>query len=418
MYIPSTRAERAEMLRGIGHGSIERLFDAIPPEARLNGIEGLPEARTEPELMAFLTALAAKNDVSEPCFMGAGAYDHTIPAAVGALASRSEFFTAYTPYQPEVSQGTLTAIFEFQTMVCRLTGLDVSNASLYDAATAACEAMNMVCDPRKNSLLAVSAAVHPDIRATLKTYAWASGLDIEEIPFDQKTGRTLVSETKAAAVLVQSPNYFGVIEPMRILAKAAKDSGAVPIAVCDPLSLGLLEAPGECGFDIAVGECQPLGLRLSFGGPYAGYMAVRENFMRKMPGRLAGETVDARGNRAFVLTLQAREQHIRREKATSNICSNQALCALTSAIWLSLMGPQGLYEAAYQSAQKAAYLRELLIGKGMRPLFDGPFFREFAMEGYIPGSVRLEKPEGCLITVTEKRTRAEIEMFAGRAVAG
>lgn len=416
MYIPSTAAERAELLRSIGRENISELFESVPPEARLDGIGGLPEPKSEPELMTFLSALSAKNDLSEPCFMGAGAYDHTIPSAVGALVSRSEFFTAYTPYQPEISQGTLTAIFEFQTMICRLTGLDVSNASLYDAATAACEAMNMVCDPRKNRLLAVSAAVHPDIRATLKTYAWAAGLELEEIPFDLKTGQTLIRETRAAAVLVQSPNYFGVVEPMQSLAEAAKSSGAVPVAVCDPLSLGLLEPPGECGFDIAVGECQPLGLRLSFGGPYAGYMAVRESFLRKMPGRLAGETTDARGGRAFVLTLQAREQHIRREKATSNICSNQALCALTSAVWLSLMGPEGLREAACQSAQKAAYLRDKLIAGGLRPLFDGPFFREFAMRGDIPGSVRLGSPEGCLIAVTEKRTRAEIDAFAERAV--
>ncbi len=400
------------MLSELGLASVEELFSSIPAPVRVEGVN-LPAGLTEPELLSFFSGLAAQNNTAEPCFRGAGCYDHTIPSAVAALVSRSEFVTAYTPYQPEISQGTLTAIFEFQTMICSLTGLEVSNASLYDAATAACEAMMMAAV--RGKVFGVSRALHPDVRETLATYARFAGIELIELEMSSVTGQTALPQQPLCGALVQSPNFFGVVEPMRELAQAIKACGGTPVALCDPLSLGLLESPGACGFDIAVGECQPLGLRMSFGGPYAGYMAVRERFLRKMPGRIVGQTVDRQNRRAFVLTLQAREQHIRRDKATSNICSNQALCALTATVWLSLMGPQGLREAAEQSAQKAAYVRGKLAEGGIEPLFTGKTFREFAVKASVPGAVKLEGL-GSLIAVTEKRTREEMDAFVERAV--
>lgn len=414
MYIPSTREEREKILREIGIGSVDELFEVVPPPARINGIAGLESALTEPELERLFAKMSSKNN-TYPLFMGAGLYDHIIPAAVGAIVSLPQFVTAYTPYQPEISQGTLGAIFEFQTAICRLTGLDVSNASLYDAATAAAEAALMCAVQTKRTKICVTAATHPHIIEVLRTYARFQGLELTFAQFDEAGQAVLPCFDGFAAVIAQSPNFFGVIEPMADIASAGKNAGAVPVAVCDPLSLGLLTPPGEMGFDIAVGDCQPLGMPVSFGGPHAGYMAVREGFMRRMPGRIAGETTDNRGNRAFVLTLQAREQHIRREKATSNICSNQALMALCATVYLTLMGPDGLREAAEQSAQKAFFTREKLIERGFEPMFDAPFFREFAMRGEIKGAYRLDNPKGSLIAVTEKRTRDEIDEFTANA---
>lgn len=416
-YIPQTARERETMLSDLGLNSVDELFAVIPPECRVDGIPGLPEPLAESALRRLLGEIASQNDTSEPLFLGAGLYDHYVPAAVDALCSLPEFVTAYTPYQPEVSQGTLTAIFEFQTAMCRLTGFDVSNASMYDAATAASEAMLMTATKRKTVL--ITAATHPHIRETVKTYARFNGLAVREIPFDgcgQAALDTLPED--AACVIVQSPNFFGVIEPMREIAARVKETGAVPVAVCDPLSLGLLESPGECGFDIAVGECQPLGSPISFGGPHAGYLCARESFLRRMPGRIAGETVELHGDkRGFVLTLQAREQHIRREKATSNICSNAALSALRANVYLALMGSAGLREVAELCARKAAYLREQLLERGIKPLFDALYFREFAVDAVLPGAYTLESPKGSLVAVTEKRTRGEIDAFV-KAVSG
>ena len=414
MYIPQTEAEQSQMLADCGFASWEALYQAIPAPARIPGIPGLPPAMTEPELLDYFTRLSEKNRNAKACFMGAGAYDHTVPAAVGALAGQSAFVTAYTPYQPEISQGTLTAIFEYQTLLTRLTGLDVSNAGMYDGATAACEAMHVAVGQTRRSKIAVTAGTHPQILETLQTYARFAGTEVTVLPLDEETGATPVAalEKDIAALFVQSPNFFGVLENLPAHADSIHQAGGLAVAVCDPLSLALLQTPGEAGFDIAVGDCQPMGLRLSFGGPYAGYLCARESLVRRMPGRIAGETVDRNGQRCYVLTLQTREQHIRREKAASNICSNQALCCLTATIWLALMGPEGLKEAATQSARKAAYLRSLLANKGLKPKFSGRFFREFTVCGQIEGGVYLPERDCTLIAVTEKRTKAEVEAFA------
>ncbi len=410
-YIPSAAREREKLLRELGIASAEELFSGV--ECRI-GRMNLPPPLSESELRRLLEGIAAENEA--PLFIGAGLYDHYVPAAVDALCSLPEFVTAYTPYQPEISQGTLTSVFEFQTAICRLTGLDVSNASMYDAATAACEAMLMSAAQTKRKNVCVTAATHPHIKETLCTYARFNGLTVTEIPFDGR-GQTALdaSPDGAACVIAQSPNFFGVIEPMREIAARVKANGAVPVAVCDPLSLGLLECPGEAGFSVAVGECQPLGSPIGFGGPHAGYSAAKESFLRRMPGRIVGETSEINGNKqGFILTLQAREQHIRREKATSNICSNAALSALRATVYLALLGPEGLREVAALCARKAAYLRVKLQEVGVKPLFDAPYFREFAVDAVLDGAVSLENPCGSLVAVTEKRTKAEIDAFVER----
>ncbi|MDR1669692.1 MAG: aminomethyl-transferring glycine dehydrogenase subunit GcvPA [Oscillospiraceae bacterium] len=414
-YIPAAKREREKLLGGLGMTSAEELFAAVPPECRI-GTMNLPPPLSEPELRRELEALAADNKA--PLFIGAGLYDHYIPAAVDALCSLPEFVTAYTPYQPEISQGTLTAIFEFQTAICRLTGLDAANASMYDAATAASEAMLMSAAQTKRKHVIVTAATHPHIKETLRTYARFNGLTVSEAPFDGRGQAALdTAPHGAACVIAQSPNFFGVIEPMRGISAWASGAGAVPVAVCDPLSLGILESPGEMGFAIAVGECQPLGSPVSFGGPHAGYLAAKESFLRRLPGRIAGETGEVGGGkRGFVLTLQAREQHIRREKATSNICSNAALSALRATVYLALLGPEGLRETAALCAQKAAYLRAKLQETGIKPLFDASYFREFAVDTVLDGAAALENPRGSLIAVTEKRTKAEMDAFTALAL--
>jgi glycine dehydrogenase subunit 1 len=422
-YRPHTAQEAREMLAALGLSNVKELFSVIPPACRTGGIAGLPPPLPEPALRRLMEEIAGQNDVGEPLFIGAGLYDHYIPAAAEALCALPEFVTAYTPYQPEVSQGTLTAIFEFQTAICRLTGLDVSNASMYDAATAACEAMLMAAAATKRKKVAVTAATHPHIRETLATYARFNDLKIVTIPLNESGQSPPDGETPplqdAACFIFQSPNFYGVIEPMRELAAAAATAGAVSAAVCDPLSLGLLESPGACGADIAVGDCQPLGSPISFGGPHAGYFCAKERFMRRIPGRIAGETDELNGSkRGFVLTLQAREQHIRREKATSNICSNAALSALRASVYLALLGPQGLREVAALCARKAAYLRSQLEERGIKPLFDAPYFREFAVDAVLPGAYPLENGKGSLVAVTEKRTTAEIDAFVMRAAKG
>jgi glycine dehydrogenase subunit 1 len=419
-YIPHTSKERDKMLAALGHSQIKELFSVIPDVCRTAGIPGLPAPLSEPALRRLSEEIAGQNDITEPLFIGAGLYDHYVPAAVDALCALPEFVTAYTPYQPEVSQGTLTGIFEFQTGMCRLTGLDVSNASMYDAATAACEAMLMAAAVTKHRKVVVTAATHPHIRGTLETYARFNGLEVavagcgfHAAPLTPAGGDGTPPLRDAACLIMQSPNFYGVIEPMRELAAAAAEAGAVSIAVCDPLSLALVENPGECGADIAVGDCQPLGSPISFGGPHAGYFCAKEKFLRRMPGRIAGETIESNGGkRGFVLTLQAREQHIRREKATSNICSNAALSALRAAVYLALLGPQGLREVAASCARKAAYLRARLEEIGVKPLFDAPYFREFAVNAVLPGAYPI--PGGSLVAVTEKRTKEEIDAFVRR----
>jgi len=440
-YIPQTKAEREEMLRSVGISSSASLFECIPKEVRLKALPQLPEALSESQLVTHLSSLASKNRPAgtHASFLGAGVYDHYVPSVINHMLLRQEFYTAYTPYQPEISQGTLTAIFEYQTMICCLTGMDVSNASLYDSATGGAESMMLAASHTRRSRILIARSVHPEIRTVIKTYAQFSGIQVEEIPFDPETGKLtdIPADQTVAAVFVQSPNFFGIVEDLPAVSGASHNAGALAVCVCDPLSLALLTPPGECGFDIAIGETQPLGLKMSFGGPYAGFMAVKEKLMRRLPGRIVGETTDTEGRRAYVLTLQAREQHIRREKATSNICSNQALCALASTIYLSLMGPQGLRECAEQSAQKAAYLQDKLKKTGkFAPLFSGPFFREFAvscsadahavnkavkeagMTGGLILSGKYPQYRNCLLlAVTEQRSKEQCDELTERMAA-
>lgn len=434
-YLPNTERDRELMLRAIGVGSVADLFADIPDEVRFRGRLNLPPALSEPELAAHMKRLAARNaDADEyACFLGGGAYDHYIPAVVDHVISRSEFYTAYTPYQPEISQGTLQAIFEYQTAICELTGMDVANASVYDGATAVAEAVLMAHATNGRKRIVVSRAVHPDYRQTLKTYV--AGLGLEVVETDLLAGLTsgaslgeLVNDD-TACVIVQSPNFFGSIEDMAKFADLAHAKGALFVAVVDPISLGLLKPPGEYGADIVCGEGQSLGNPMAFGGPYLGFFATKTELVRRMPGRLVGETVDSRGQRGFVLTLQTREQHIRREKATSNICSNEALCALAALVYLSVMGKRGLKEVAAQSAAKAHYARERIASiPGWSAAFTAPFFKEFVVKAPVDGETVQKQlltkkilggtdlgrwyPElknHLLFAVTEKRSRAEID---------
>lgn len=432
-YIPTTPAEREEMLRACGMSSLEELFADIPEEVKLKRELDLPAPLAEAEVLRHLQELAGKNRVDMISFLGAGAYEHYIPSVVNALLSRSEFYTAYTPYQPEVSQGTLQAIFEFQSLICELTGLEVATASHYDGATAMAEAGLLACAATRRNKLLVSRAVNPQYRAVLKTYTWGQGIELVEIPWED--GRTslealshLVSRD-VAGVILQQPNFVGQLEDMSEACELAHKAGALFIAVVNPISLGLLAPPGEYGADLAVGEGQSLGNPLNFGGPYLGFLAAKENLVRRLPGRIAGQTVDTKGNRGFVLTLQAREQHIRREKATSNICSNEALCALAATIYLACLGKKGLKEVAEQCLLKAHYAyEELLKVEGINPVFTGPFFHEFALRaarppkevanhlakrgiagGFELGRFYPELEGAMLFCVTEARTKSEID---------
>lgn len=382
-YVPATERDRAEMLSVIGASSVDDLFSAVPASIRVASLN-LPEGMSELETDAKLRALAGKNRVFPSVFRGAGAYKHYIPAIVKSVTSKEEFLTAYTPYQAEISQGVLQSIFEYQSMICRLTGMDVSNASVYDGATAAAEAAAM-CRDRKRDRFLVSAAVHPMVLETVRTYCFGSGMEVETVPL--KNGVTDVSALAAllsdrtAGVLLQQPNYFGLLEDADAVGEAAHAAGAKFVMHVNPISLGILKTPAACGADAAVGEGQPLGMPLSFGGPYLGFMAATSAMMRKLPGRIVGETTDHDGNRAFVLTLQAREQHIRREKASSNICSNEALCAMTAAVYLAAMGPDGLRDAAQLCYDKAHYLADALSKlPGFSLRYPGPFFHEFVTE--------------------------------------
>lgn len=441
MYSPHTATDRAEMLRAIGVASLEDLLAQVPAELR-PGAGAWPPALTEPELMAHARGLAAKNRTLA-CFAGAGAQDHFIPAAVKALVRRGEFLSAYTPYQAEASQGTLQAIYEFQSSVCALYGMDVANASLYDGATALAEAVAAAARITGRKKVLVPEALHPEWREVLRTYFRARG-EPQLVTVSCPAGRLEPAEVakqlddQVAALVVATPNYFGLLEDGAKLAELAHAKGALAIAAADPVSLGVLEAPGVWGADIAVGEGQGLGNALNFGGPYLGLFACKKAHLRQVPGRICGLTTDADGKRGFVLTLQAREQHIRRERAASNICSNEALCALSATIHLALLGPNGLREAAELCVDKAHRLAEKAAAvPGFRLRFDGPFFNEFVLEcpgpaervrnrllreGILAGVPlgRLFKPlkNGLLVCATEQRTEEELDRFAaalGRA---
>jgi glycine dehydrogenase subunit 1 len=430
-YLPHTAADRKAMLAAIGVGSTQELFADVPAELRLERSLALPTALAEPELVRHLQALAGRNASLDEyaCFLGAGAYDHYIPSVVDHIIGRQEFYTAYTQYQPEISQGYLQALWEYQSMICAITGLEVANASLYDGATALAEAAMMACAATGRSEVVVARAAHPNYRTLLGTYAIDRGITVKEAPVaDGATGLGGLVGPATAAVIVQSPNFFGCLEDVAAAAEQAHAAGALLIVAADPIALGVLEAPGALGADIVVGEGQPLGLAISYGGPYLGFFATTEKLMRKMPGRIVGQTTDFEGTRGFVLTLQAREQHIRREKATSNICSNEALCSLAAAVYLTAVGKDGFREVAELCLKKAHYAYKALTGKGCRPVFGAPFFKEFAVrcakpvadvnaalfkEGIIGGlDLGRYYPElaGCmLVCVTEKRTKAEID---------
>jgi len=441
-YIGNTKEDKAQMLKEIGFDNINSLFKSVPKSVHLGRELNIPEAQSEMELVKNLKALSNQNSNLDDftCFLGAGAYDHYIPAAIDQIISRQEFYTAYTPYQPEISQGTLQVIFEYQTMISELTGLPVANASMYDGATAMTEAAILACESTKRSEILIAKSVHPESIQVLNTYAKFRNISLIEI--DYKNGQIDIDDLKnkmssnTAAVIVQSPNFFGIIEHIESINHMIHENKSLLIVSADPISLALLKSPGELGADIAVGEGQSLGNTLSFGGPYLGFMAVTEKLMRKIPGRIVGQTVDKEGKRGFVLTLQTREQHIRREKATSNICSNQALNALIATIYLTMMGKEGLKEVANLCLQKSHYAYdELIKTRKFNPVFTAPFFKEFILnsketvselnkkllESKIIGGYDVEKhyPElenGYLVAVTEKRTKEEID-FMVRKVA-
>ena len=429
-YVPSTAQERQEMLASIGLCSIDELFSHIPDSLKLKGELNLPSGKSELEVCRTMEHIAAQNIVFDSIFRGAGAYDHYIPAIVKSVTGKEEFVTAYTPYQAEISQGVLQSIFEYQTMICELTGMDVSNASVYDGATAAAEAVNMCCE-RSRNVVFCSAAAHPDTIEVVKTYCWASGHEFVLVP--AKDGKTdwnsivpQLDKKTSACLYIQSPNFFGQIEDVQQAAEAVHAVGAKLIMGCNPIALGLYKTPAELGADIAVGEGQPLGMPLSFGGPYLGFMATTKAMMRKLPGRIVGETTAVDGKRAFVLTLQAREQHIRREKASSNICSNQALCAMTAAVYLAAVGPEGLKQVANLCYQKAHYLMQQLTAiPGITLRYQGPFFHEFVTDQADAKRIllRLEQEGilgglplsdgGILWCATEKNSKEDIDRMVG-----
>lgn len=429
-YVPSTAQERQEMLASIGLCSIDELFSHIPDSLKLKGELNLPSGKSELEVCRTMEHIAAQNIVFDSIFRGAGAYDHYIPAIVKSVTGKEEFVTAYTPYQAEISQGVLQSIFEYQTMICELTGMDVSNASVYDGATAAAEAVNMCCE-RSRNVVFCSAAAHPDTIEVIKTYCWASGHEFVLVP--AKDGKTdwnsivpQLDKKTSACLYIQSPNFFGQIEDVQQAAEAVHAVGAKLIMGCNPIALGLYKTPAELGADIAAGEGQPLGMPLSFGGPYLGFMATTKAMMRKLPGRIVGETTDIDGKRAFVLTLQAREQHIRREKASSNICSNQALCAMTAAVYLAAVGPEGLKQVANLCYQKAHYLMQQLTAiPGITLRYQGPFFHEFVTDQGDANRILLKLEQegilgglplsdgGILWCATEKNSKEDIDRMVG-----
>jgi glycine dehydrogenase subunit 1 len=435
-YIPNSPDERAEMLRQIGVVSIENLFDSIPEDLRLRQDLKVPAALSELELLAKFEQTAARNPAaSRISFLGGGAYAHYAPTIVDHLISRSEFFTAYTPYQPEISQGTLQAIFEFQTLVCQLTGMEIANASMYDGSTALAEAVLMAERVTKRSKVISSSAVHPQYLEVAHTYVQHAGIELQQALYCTESGTTLPDSLSAlddqtAAVVVQSPNFFGCIEDLGALAEKAHAVGALLIvAVTEAMSFGLLRSPGACGADIVVAEGQSFGVPLSYGGPYVGLFATRDKYARQIPGRLVGEAYDKQGRRGYVLTLATREQHIRRERATSNICTNEGLIALAATVYLETMGRRGVQQVASQCTQKAHYAaREIAKIEGFTLLFSAPFFDEFVVRGPVEASQLLDslarekgidggialsrfdssRPKDFLVCVTETNTREQI----------
>ncbi|MBQ4473192.1 MAG: aminomethyl-transferring glycine dehydrogenase subunit GcvPA [Lachnospiraceae bacterium] len=392
-YLSLSEEDRKRMLEAIGIASERDLYRDVPEDLYLKEDPNLPSGKSEMEVLRQMKALAAKNHVFATCLRGAGAYRHYIPAIVSEVVGKETFLTAYTPYQAEISQGILQSIFEYQTMICELTGMTVANASVYDGATAAAEAAAM-CKDRKRSKVLVSAAVHPDILTVMKTYTWAAGSDLVVVPAkDGKTDLAALRELadeKTAGVLIQQPNYYGLLEDAAEAGEIAHAAGAKYIMSVNPIAAAVLKTPADCGADIAVGEGQPLGMPLSWGGPYLGFMAAGKDMMRKLPGRIVGETTDHEGRKAYVLTLQAREQHIKREKASSNICSNEALCAMTAAVYCAAMGPRGIQNAANSSAAKAHYLAEKLEEIGYKRTYAGEFFHEFVTEAPKGAAAALE----------------------------
>jgi glycine dehydrogenase subunit 1 len=433
-YTSVTDQDLEAMLGAIGAASLDDLFADIPASVRLDRAIDLPEGRSEQDVNDHLTALAARNRHcdAEVSFLGAGMYDHYVPALIDNLLSRSEFLTPYTPYQPEISQGGLQVMFEFQTAISELTGLPVSNASVYEGPSAVAAAGYLAKLETRRTKLVASRGLHPHSRAALRTHAAGYGMTVEEVPLGAEgaTGAGALAEAvddDTAAVFLQQPNFLGTVEELGELAEAGRSTGAVVVCAADPLPLGILKPPGEQGVDICVGEGQTLGNRLDFGGPSFGFFAASERFLRKMPGRIAGETVDVDGRRGFVLTLQTREQHIRREKATHNICTSQALNALAGVVYLSWLGRRGLVELAELMLRRTHYARETL---GLEPINPGPVVREFAVhapdldglferaraDGINPGfRLGREYPEyedGLLVAVTERRTKADIDRLA------
>lgn len=433
-FIPNTDADRKEMLKSIGVKSIEELFDVIPSELRLNRKLNIPQM-SEMEILAHIKQLAEGTNGDLVCFAGGGVYDHFIPSALISVLSRPEFMTAYTPYQPEVAQGTLQIIYEFQSHICRLTGMDVANASMYDGGTAAAEAVILAVRVTGRNRVVISETVSPLYRQVIETYL--NGLDIELVTVSPREGVSDISkladivDENTACLLVAQPNFFGCIEDIEEAEELIHKVGGKLIMSVDPIAQALLRTPGEYGADIAVGEGQPLGIPLSFGGPLVGFFAVKKELVRNVPGRIAGRTKDVDGKTGYVLTLQTREQHIRREKATSNICTNQALCATAATIYMTLMGKTGLKKVALMSAEKAQLMHKRILElDGFENYFDAPFVREFAVKTPVPASKIIDSMikknilagvdagrwypgmDDCLIiAATEKRTDLEVDFL-------
>ncbi|NGP43585.1 aminomethyl-transferring glycine dehydrogenase subunit GcvPA [Bacillaceae bacterium SIJ1] len=434
-YLPMTEADQAEMLTALGLEDAESLFASVPTHLRYQIRQShLAESMSEADVLTYFQNKANENahTNSYTSFLGAGVYDHYIPTIVDHVISRSEFYTAYTPYQPEMSQGELQAIFEFQTMIAELTGMDLANSSMYDGATAMAEAAQLAASHKRRRKVIVSETVHPESIEVLHTYSGGGNFDVVQV--EKKQGVTDLSlltevvDNETACVIVQSPNFYGQLEDLEALSNAAKAAGALFVVSANPLSLGVLTPPGDFGADIVVGDVQPFGIPAQYGGPHCGFFAVKKTFMRKIPGRIVGETVDENGQRGYVLTLQTREQHIRRDKATSNICSNHALFALASSVAMSVLGKQGIQEMAEQNIRHAHYAKKAFKEAGVQVVYDGPFFNEFVIDteclaadvvkklmdkrilgGFDLGRTSDDEKSHLLVCVTESRKREEID---------